>query len=68
MTRFKKMLTRKDDKGKVVNYMGGVSFSVSPLEALKLVASSSMFMEPKYYQKEVGEEDCIEISPLVPCS
>ncbi len=65
MTRFKKMLTRKDDKGKVVNYMGGVSFSVSPLEALKLVASSSMFMEPKYYQKEVGEEDCIEISPLV---
>lgn len=65
MTRFKKMLIRKDDKGKVVNYMGGVSFGVSPLEALKLVASSSMFMEPKYYQKEVGEEDCIEISPLV---
>ncbi len=65
MTRFKKMLVSKADKDKVVNYMGGVSFNVSPLEALRLVASSSMFMEPKYYQREAGDERSIRINPLV---
>ena len=31
------------------NFMGGTSYTVSPLETLKLVAAASIFGEPKYY-------------------
>ena len=67
MTRLKKMLLKKYDKQKTVNYMGGVSFNMSPLETLKMVASSSMFMEPKYYQKESADkyEGTIVLDKLV---
>ena len=33
-----------------VNYMGGVSFKLSPIETLKLVSASSIFGEPSYYR------------------
>ncbi len=68
MTRLKKMLPKKYDDKKTVNYMGGVSFKLSPLETLKMVASSSMFMEPKYYQKEgvsSGREKAVVVNSLV---
>ena len=32
------------------NYMGGVSFKLSPIETLKLVSASSIFGEPSYYR------------------
>ncbi len=46
--------TRKNEvlkeKGAVVNYMGGTSYTVNPIETLKLVTASSIFGEPQYYR------------------
>lgn len=35
----------------VVNFMGGTSYKLSPLQTLKIVASSSIFGEPAYYRE-----------------
>ena len=34
----------------VVNFMGGVSFELNPLDTLKMVTTSSIFGEPQYYR------------------
>ncbi len=34
----------------VINFMGGVSYNVSPLETLKMISASSIFGEPQYYR------------------
>lgn len=41
---------RKHEKEQVVNYMDGISYTVNPLLNLEMVASSSIFGEPKYYE------------------
>ena len=38
-------------KGGVTNYMGGISYTVNPIDTLKLVTASSIFGEPQYYRK-----------------
>lgn len=35
----------------VINYMGGTSYEVNPLDTLKMVSASSIFAEPQYYRK-----------------
>ena len=35
-------------KGGVTNYMGGISYTVNPIDTLKLVTASSIFGEPQY--------------------
>lgn len=41
----------KDAKdGRVVNYMGGYSYTVNPLDTLKMISASSIFGEPQYYR------------------
>ena len=35
----------------VINYMGGTSYKVNPLDTLKMVTASSIFGEPQYYRK-----------------
>ena len=32
----------------VTNYMGGTSYTLNPLETLKIVTASSIFGEPQY--------------------
>ena len=32
------------------NYMGGISYSLNPLDTLKMVTASSIFGEPQYYR------------------
>ena len=32
----------------VINYMGGISYELSPIESLKMVTTSSIFAEPAY--------------------
>lgn len=54
MSKFNKT-AKKDSligfyENKVINFMDGVSFTISPLETLKIVASSSIFGEPSYYR------------------
>ena len=38
----------------VKNFMGGTSYSLSPLNTLKIVAASSIFGEPQYYRDGLG--------------
>ena len=51
----------------VTNFMGGNSFTVSPLQTLKIVAASSIFGEPQYYRdgletsKTIGNLDSIRM-------
>lgn len=42
-------------KNTVTNFMGGKSYTVNPLDTLKLVAASSIFGEPSYYRSNVRE-------------
>ena len=42
--------TNKNYESVVENFMGGNSFTVSPLQTLKIVAASSIFGEPQYYR------------------
>lgn len=35
---------------KVENFMGGYSYELSPMETLKMIATSSIFGEPQYYR------------------
>lgn len=35
----------------VINYMGGISYELNPLNQLKIIATSSIFSEPQYYRK-----------------
>ena len=45
----------------VENFMGGVSYTLNPIETLKLVTASSIFGEPQYYRNgefaEMGIKD-----------
>ena len=34
----------------VTNFMGGTSYTLNPIETLKLVTASSIFGEPQYYR------------------
>ena len=38
------------NNGGVVNFMGGISYKINPLETLKIVTASSIFGEPQYYR------------------
>lgn len=40
------------NKNKVLNFMGGISFTYTPIHNLKLITSSSIFLEPKFYNKQ----------------
>ena len=41
---------RKHEDERVVNFMGGTSYTLTPLNTLKMVAASSIFGEPQYYR------------------
>jgi hypothetical protein len=38
------------EKEQEINFMGGISYRVNPLDSLKLIAGSSIFGEPSYYR------------------
>jgi 60 kDa SS-A/Ro ribonucleoprotein len=41
---------KEQNSNKVINFMDGISFEVSPITTLKLVTASSFFSEPSYYR------------------
>lgn len=41
---------KKAKRKKIINYMGGEAYELSPLETLKIVTTSSIFGEPAYYR------------------
>ena len=45
----------------VVNFMGGQSYKINPLDTLKMVTASSIFGEPSYYRdSKRGAKYCID--------
>ena len=36
--------------GAEVNYMGGISYKINPIDTMKMVTASSIFAEPQYYR------------------
>ena len=65
MTKTVKATRNKVSANAEVNYMGGISFKLSPIETLKLVSASSIFGEPSYYRdgaesiKYIAKENCL---------
>lgn len=41
--------TLETAKAAVTNFMGGNSYTLNPLDTLRIVAASSIFGEPQYY-------------------
>jgi hypothetical protein len=41
---------RGHEKNSVINFMGGTSYTLTPLNTLRIVAASSIFGEPQYYR------------------
>jgi hypothetical protein len=56
MSKFKESAVKTNSENnsfydnQVENFMGGVSFSINPLDTLRIVAASSIFGEPSYYR------------------
>ena len=58
-----KFLKKMENRYKVTNFMGGVSYTINPLDTLKMVSASSIFGEPSYYR--TGEFESIKIQDSV---
>lgn len=41
---------KKEIEKPVVNFMGGISYELNPLDTLKMISASSIFCEPQYYR------------------
>lgn len=52
-------------KKPVVNFMGGISYKLSPLETLKMISASSIFGEPQYYRSSGIKEGEYKIDSCV---
>ena len=48
-------------KKPVINFMGGISYELNPLDTLKMISASSIFAEPQYY-REPGIKDSSKYS------
>lgn len=56
-----------ETKKPVVNFMGGISYELNPLDTLKMISASSIFAEPQYYRssglkdkKWYKVDECVE--------
>lgn len=59
VSKIAKSVSKMKSNNEVVNFMGGISYTVNPLETLKLVSASSIFGEPQYYRKSgFGDAVC----------
>ena len=69
MTKVVKEQRNGNKEKAVVNFMGGVSFELNPLDTLKMVSSSSIFGEPQYYrdgafaEKSVMKDSIFKVNP-----
>ncbi|MBQ6388177.1 MAG: hypothetical protein IJH90_00920 [Mogibacterium sp.] len=50
ITKFVKNTRTVERTGAEVNYMGGISYKINPIDTLKMVTASSIFGEPQYYR------------------
>lgn len=59
-SRTAKAETRAQRERSVINYMGGISFELSPLMTLKMVSASSIFGEPQYYRAGLRKDSWLD--------
>jgi 60 kDa SS-A/Ro ribonucleoprotein len=52
-------------KNPVINFMGGISYQLNPVDTLKMITSSSIFGEPQYYRKGKFTDGFNEVDKLV---
>lgn len=70
MTNAVKEQRNNETKKEVVNFMGGISYEINPLDTLKMVSASSIFGEPQYYrdgefaEKTIVRDGMFEIDRL----
>ena len=57
-----KFIRKMENKDKVMNFMGGVSFTINPLDTLKMISASSIFGEPSYYRNGEFESGVVRDS------
>lgn len=58
---------RKDAKDKpTVNFMGGISYKLDPIQTLKMIAASSIFGEPQYYRNTKAFSSYVKIRKEIP--
>lgn len=50
---------KQQSEKSVVNFMGGVSYEINPIDTLKMVTASSIFGEPAYYRNGAFAEKTI---------
>lgn len=56
ISKIAKMNRDIEIKKPVINFMGGISYELNPLDTLKMISASSIFAEPQYY-RESGIKD-----------
>ena len=56
MSKLSQNVKNKNKKNKVINFMGGYSYEINPLDTLKIVTASSIFGEPQYYRNGLFEK------------
>lgn len=49
----------------VINFMGGESYTLNPMETLRMIAASSIFGEPSYYRSNVKDGKYISESGII---
>jgi hypothetical protein len=52
-------IVNEHDSTAVENFMGGNSFTMNPLQTLKIIAASSIFGEPQYYRDGIDSSKTI---------
>jgi len=57
-----KFLNKMKNADKVTNFMGGVSYTINPLDTLKMITASSIFGEPSYYRNGEFERGIVRDS------
>ncbi len=56
MSRISKTV-KSTPKDAVTNFMGGISYTMTPLTTLKMLTASSIFGDPQYYRNGGGESE-----------
>ena len=65
ISKIVKNTIRKSNNNSVINFMGGISYEINPLNTLKMISASSIFGEPAYYRDGIREKSayinkCVE--------
>ena len=61
MTTVVKNNERNKKEKPVINFMGGISYELNPIDTLKMITASSIFGEPQYYRAGEFSEPFFEL-------